>query len=301
VNQSLTSQKQNSPPSDLPENTAITAALAGSETEIVIKSSAAWFDLDFLNLWAYRELLYFLALRDIKLRYKQTFLGIAWVLLQPVATTLIFTIIFTRIGQTEAAGVAYALFAFSGFALWTFIGSAVTSASNSLINNTSLVTKTFFPRLLVPIAAITAHLLDLLLGLLALTAAMLYFPVALSWRILLAPLFVLQILILTVGVGILLAALNVRFRDIKQLLPFALQLWLFLTPVFYSLELLPEKLVWIWKLNPLTGALEAFRASLFGRDFDAAGIAVSAALTIFVFALALFVFRQMEDSFADVI
>ena len=266
-----------------------------------IEPSRSFLALDWRSLWAYRELFYFLALRDIKVRYKQTFLGIAWVLLQPVATTLVFSILFIRFGQTEAFGVAYPLFAFSGFVLWTFANAAITNASNSLINHTGLITKVYFPRLIVPLAAVAANLLDLAIGFVSLAAAMIFYQTAPTWKMLLVPFFVLQLLILISGIGILLAALNVRFRDVKQLLPFALQLWLFVSPIFYSLRLLPENLAWIWKINPLTGILENFRAALFGQTFDAAGIVVSVGVTVTVFIFSLYIFRLMEDDFADVI
>lgn len=274
---------------------------AAAEELIFIEPARSFLALDWRSLWAYRELFYFLALRDIKIRYKQTFLGIAWVLLQPVATTLVFSVLFIRFGQTEAFGVAYPLFAFSGFVLWTFANAAITNASNSLINNTPLITKVYFPRLIVPLAAVAANLLDLAIGIVSLTAALIFYQTVPTWKMMLAPLFVLLLLILISGIGVLLAALNVRFRDVKQLLPFALQLWLFVSPVFYSLRLLPENLAWIWKINPITGILENFRAALFGQEFDLTGIFISIVVTAAVFIFSLYVFRSMEDDFADVI
>jgi lipopolysaccharide transport system permease protein len=272
----------------------------GAET-IIIKASNKWRTLDLKSLWAYRELFYFLALRDVKVRYKQTFLGVAWVLLQPLATTAVFTVLFSRFGQTENLGVAYPLFAFSGFVLWSFVNSAVTTASNSLINHTGLITKVYFPRLAVPMAAVAANLLDLAIGLLSLTAAMLVFGASLTWKIIFAPFFLLLIIILSIAAGVLFSALNVQFRDVKQLLPFFFQLWFFVTPVFYSTRLLPENFAWIWQLNPMTGALEGFRAAIFGQEFNFAAILFSVAITLGVFVLSLYVFRRMEDNFADII
>lgn len=274
---------------------------AAAEEFVFIEPARSFLALDWRGFWAYRELFYFLALRDIKIRYKQTFLGVAWVLLQPAATTLIFSILFVRFGQTTAFGVPYPLFAFSGFVLWSFANAAATNASNSLINHTQLITKVYFPRLVVPTAAVAANLLDLLIGLASLTAAMIFYRVAPTWKLLTAPLFVLLLVVLISAVGILLAALNVRFRDVKQLLPFALQLWLFASPVFYTLELLPENLKTLWKLNPLAGILENFRAALFGQAFDLPGIAAAVVVTAAIAALSLYVFRSMEDDFADVI
>lgn len=272
----------------------------GGET-VVIDSSKGLLSLDLANLWFFRELLYFLALRDIKLRYKQTFLGVAWVLLQPIATTLIFTLIFRRLGQSDVNGVPYLLFAFSGFIIWTFVNTAIMSASNSLINNTSLITKTYFPRLLVPIAALSAHLPDLILGIIGFSVALFAFDYSLSWKILLFPLFLLQTLVLTFGAGVLLAALNVKFRDVKQLLPFALQLWLFISPIFYSVKILPSGLEWLWRINPLTGILDGLRSVIFGHPFDFASIFISVVMTTIVTLAGIYIFKKMEDDFADII
>lgn len=282
-------------PESIKENTV------SDSHRIVIKPTKSWFDIDWQSFWAYRELLYFLALRDVKVRYKQTFVGVAWVLLQPIATTLIFSVIFLRFGQNEINGIHYSLYAFSGFVLWTFINAAITNASNSLTNNTGLITKVYFPRLIVPTAAVAAGLLDLLIAVGSLALAMIFYGVKPSWTIIFAPLFILQMLILVFGGGILLAALNVRYRDVKQILPFALQLWLFVSPVFYSAQILPEKLVWIWRFNPLNGILQGFRSALFAQEFDFTSIVISIALTILVLLLGLYVFHRMEDDFADVI
>ncbi len=286
---------------DLIEKTASTATNQEPTATIFIVPEGAWLSLDWRELWHYRELLYFLSLRDLKVRYKQSLLGVAWVLLQPIATTLIFVVLFSRLGQQETSGVPYTLFAFSGFVIWTFVNMAVTSASNSLINHTALITKTYFPRLIVPAAAVTAHLADLLIGLLSLFVAMLIFGFMPSWKIVFLPFFIVLILLQTSALGIALAALNVQFRDVKQLLPFILQLWFFLTPIFYSLKFLPENLAWLWKLNPLTGALSGFRTSLFGGDFDFSAIILSVLLSFLVLFFSLFIFRRMENGFADVI
>ena len=286
----------NQNPQTLPQ-----AVAEADASTIVIKPSGSALDFEWREYWKYRELFYFLALRDIKVRYKQTALGVAWVLLQPIATTLIFAVLFTRFAPTNAFPVPFPLFAFSGFVLWTFINAGVSYSANSLINHSGLITKIYFPRMIVPAAAVAACFLDLLIGLVSLTVAMIFYGIVPTWKIVFAPFFLLLILMLTIGVGILLSALNVKYRDIKQLLPFAIQLWLFVSPVFYSLKLLPENLVWLWKINPLTGILENFRASLFGLEFDTIGIAFSVIVTTAVFLAALYVFRRMEDDFADVI
>jgi lipopolysaccharide transport system permease protein len=273
------------------------------EKEIVrIKPPRALISFNLGDIWTYRELLYFLAWRDVKVRYKQTALGIIWVLLQPVATTLVFTILFSRlINGAITDGVSYPLFAFCGFVLWTFTSNAVINASNSLVIHSNLITKVYFPRLIMPFGAIGATLLDLSISLAILLPTVFLFGAPFSWRTLLAPIFLLLLLVLTLGVGTLLAALNVRFRDVRQLLPFALQLWMFVSPVFYSLDVLPEKWRWLWRLNPLAGVLNGFRASLLGTEFDFPAIAISVAVSGLILLAGIYVFRQMENNFADLI
>lgn len=256
---------------------------------------------DLRGIWNYRELLYFLALRDIKIRYKQTLLGIAWVLLQPVITTIIFSTIFLRLGTNHNFEVPYPLFAFSGFAIWTFINSAIVNCSNSLVNHSSLVTKVYFPRLIIPLSAVIATLLDLAFGLASVVVVMFIYKVFPTWQSLLSLLLIIPILFLSLGVGIIAAALNVKYRDVKYILPFAIQLLFFISPVFYTLSMLPEQSVWLWKLNPITGILENFRALLFGLSLDWYSLVISAVVSFAVFISGVFVFHRMEDDFADVI
>ncbi len=253
------------------------------------------------ELWSYRELLYFLTWRDVKVRYKQTAIGVLWAVLQPVLTTAIFTIIFSRFARFESLQIPYPLFALSGLLVWLYVNNSVTLASGSLVSNTNLVTKIYFPRLIVPTAATFSGLIDLALGLLILTGLMIYYGVNLSWQIALAPLFVALAITLTISFGTLFAALNVRFRDVKFALPFFLQIWMFLSPIFYPSESLPEKWRGVFALNPLTGILQGFRASLFGESFDWTAIGAAVILTFIAAIGAFFVFKRMEDDFADLI
>lgn len=268
---------------------------------VVIEPKHFISSLDLKSIWEYRELLYFLALRDVKIRYKQTLLGIAWVLLQPIVTTIIFTTIFLRLGTAESLPVPYPLFAFSGFILWTFINSAISNCSNSLVNHSNLITKVYFPRLVIPFSAALATLLDLVFGLCSLVVVMLIYRVVTSWEMLLVPLLIIPALILSLGIGIFTAALNVKYRDVKYILPFLIQIFFFISPVFYSLSMLPKESVALWQLNPLTGILENFRALLFGLPFDWFSFAVSCAVSLLIFFLAVYTFHRMEDDFADVI
>lgn len=268
---------------------------------IKIKPRGAWASLPLRDLWAYRELLYFLVWRDIKVRYKQTALGAAWAILQPVLTMAIFSVLFGKLAGIQSDNIPYPLFAFCGLLPWTFINTAINSSSNSLVNNTNLITKIYFPRLLIPIAAVGAGLVDLLLSSIVLVCIMFYFGVELHLEMLFAPLFLLLTLFLALGVGTLLSSLNVRFRDVKQLLPFGLQIWMFTSPVFYPSSLFPEKWRWVLAFNPLTGILEGLRASLFAKPFSVFAIALSIALTILLLFVGLLVFQKMEDHFADYI
>lgn len=258
--------------------------------------------LDLAEIWKYRELLYFLTLRDIKVRYKQTLIGVAWAILQPVLTTAIFTVIFSTFARFDTENIPYPLFALSGLIIWLYVHTSISLASNSFVNNTSLITKVYFPRLIVPLAAALATLFDLLFSLVILVLLMVYYGVApRPSRLIEAPLFIFLALVLAVAFGTLFSALNVRFRDVKFALPFMLQVWMIASPIFYPTNLLSEKWRLIFALNPLTGILEGFRSSLFGTAFDWQLIGVSCASLVVLTLFSLFVFKKMEDKFADLI
>lgn len=266
-----------------------------------IKPAGHWLRLDLGELWAYRELIYFLTWRDIKIRYRQTLIGVLWVVLQPVLTTAIFTVVFSNIAHFNSPIVSYPLFVFSGLLIWLFINNSVVFASNSLVGSSELVTKVYFPRLVLPFASMIAGLVDISIGFVILLALVIIFGVPLSVTILIAPLFILIAAFLTLGIGTLCSALNVRFRDVKFALPFALQIWMFASPIFYPLEILSERARWAISFNPLTGILSGFRSALFGLDFDWVAIGISAGITLGVVLFALFIFKRMEDDFADLI
>lgn len=272
------------------------------ELEITkIKPSGAWITLDLSDLWAYRELLYFLTVRDVKIRYKQTALGVLWAVLQPVLTTAIFTVLFSRFAQFETKQVPYPLFALSGLMIWLFVHTSITMASNSFVGNVNLVTKVYFPRLIVPISAVLAGLFDLVFSFAILIILMVFYGAAPSAKIAFMPLFLILAIIQTLAIGTLTSALNVRFRDVKFALPFILQVWMIASPIFYPMNILPEKWRLLFAINPLTGILEGFRSSLFGTPFDWEVIGISAVSTLFITVFSLFVFKRMEDDFADLI
>ena len=277
-----------------------TAALAGLP-HALLRPEAAGVQLNLGDLWAYRELLYFLTWRDIKVRYKQTLMGVAWVVLQPLLTMLIFALVFTRFVRLDEGAIPYPLFAYAGLLLWTFFSVSVTSGTHSLISNTSLVTKVYFPRAFIPAAAVGAGLVDLSVGSVPLLALALYYRVNVTWGLLLLPVFLLLGAMLALAGGLLAAALTVRYRDLRHALPFLLQLWMFASPVLYPVRLVPERWRWAFAANPMTGVLEGFRASLAGTPFDWPLAAVPAVAAPLLVCFAYYVFRRLEDTFADVI
>ena len=270
---------------------------------VVIEPSNSWVALNLRDLWAYRELLYFLTWRDIKVRYKQTLLGVAWAIMQPLFTMLVFTLFFGRLAgmDTRSEGMPYPLFAFAGLLPWTFFANAITNSGNSLVGSANLITKVYFPRMIIPGAAVAAGLVDLAIGFVLLFALMIYYQVTLTWTLLMLPVTVLLTTLLAVGVGMWLSALNVKYRDIRFALPFVIQLWLFVSPVIFPSSILPEKWRWVMALNPLTGIIEGYRSSIFGRPINWTTLGFSAVITLVVLIYASYYFRRMEKSFADIV
>lgn len=267
----------------------------------LIKSEAAGVQLNLGELWAFRELLYFLTVRDIKVRYKQTLLGIAWVLIQPLLTMLIFTLVFNRFVRVDTGGIPYPLFALSGLVMWLFFANAVTNSTNSLVLNSQLVTRVYLPRMYIPAATIGTGLVDLAVSMLLLFALALYYGVTWTWSILMLPVFVLIMALLGMGVGFLFAALTVKYRDLRHALPFLIQIWMFASPVIYPISVVPQTWRWLFLINPIAAILEGFRAALTGGALDGRHLAISAAITLAVLILSVYVFRRAEDSFADMI
>jgi lipopolysaccharide transport system permease protein len=262
-----------------------------------IQPSTLWSKLKPRELWAYRELLYFLVWRDVKVRYKQTILGAAWALLQPLLLMLIFTFFFSRLGGIRT-NVPYPLFAYAGLVPWLFFAHAVNNSGNSLIVSSNLITKVYFPRLLIPMAAVIACLVDLAIALVLLIVLIIYYHAGLHLELSILPLAVGLLTVVTLSVGTLLSALNVKYRDVRYVLPFLIQVWMFASPVIYPV---PARWRWLLALNPLTGIIESFRAAFFGIPIDWLTIGVSAAITFLLLFIGLVTFSRMESSFADVI
>lgn len=268
---------------------------------VIIEPSSSWVALNLRDVWAYRELLYFLTLRDVKVRYKQTVLGAAWAIIQPLFQMLIFTLLFGRLAGIPSDGIPYPLFAYAGLLPWTFFSNAVTRSGNSMVASAHLVTKVYFPRLIIPSAAVAAGLVDFAVAVLILIAMMFYYSVALTWSIIMLPVLVVLTALFALGVGMWMAAINVKFRDVGFALPFLVQLWMFASPVIYPSSLVPEKWRWLLELNPLTGIIEGYRAALFGQAFNPSALAISAGATFVLLIYSAYAFRRMERDFADLV
>ena len=268
---------------------------------VVIEPKRSWVALNVKETWAYRELLYFLIWRDVKVRYKQTALGAAWAIIQPLFTMLIFTIFFGRLAGVPSDNVPYPLFAYAGLLPWTFFANAVTNGGNSLITSANLITKIYFPRMLIPAAAVGAGLVDFAIAFLILVPLMVFYRVGITSNLLLLAPLVLMTTLLALSVGSWLAALNVKYRDVRFTLPFLIQLWMFVSPVIYPASFLPPRWRWVLWLNPMTGIIEGYRSSLFGSPINWLALASSAAIILLSLIYSLYAFRRMEKGFADII
>jgi lipopolysaccharide transport system permease protein len=254
------------------------------------------------ELWRYRELLYFLAARDIKVRYKQASLGAAWAVIQPVATMLVFTVFFGRISRIPSDGLPYPLFSFCGLIAWLYFSSTVSQASNSLLANSHMITKVYFPRVYLPAASALGCLLDFAIAGGVLVVMMIYYGVRPGPLIFITPILIVTLIFLALGVSLILAAVNVRFRDVRHAVPFGLQLWMFATPIIYPLSYLPKEAQKLSMLNPLTGIVENLRAAVLGGSgFNWRALGASLAISMGVFWIGSIFFRREEKRFADVV
>jgi lipopolysaccharide transport system permease protein len=274
--------------------------MIGDLPEIVICPSKGWRWLDLRELWAYRELIYFLTWRDIKVRYKQTAIGVAWAVLQPLAMMSVFTLFFGQLAQIPSEGVAYPLFVLSGLVPWQLFARALSESSSSLVTDQRLITKVYFPRLIVPLSTVLAAIVDLLIALGLLLIMMPIFGVWPDARILALPVFLLLLVVTALGVGFWLSALNVEYRDVRYVVPFLTQFWLFVTPVIYPTSQVPEGWQFVYALNPMVAAVEGFRWSLLGiGEGPSAVMAISAAVALLLFLTGIVWFRRLERTFVD--
>ena len=262
----------------------------------------SWASIGLRELWDYRELLYFLTWRDIKVRYKQTALGAAWAVIQPFFMMVVFSLFFGKLAGVPSDGIPYPVFAFCGLLPWQLFAHALTESSNSLVGNQNLITKVYFPRLVVPIAAVLGGVVDFAIAFVILLVMMLYFGIVPGWAIVTLPLFIVLAITTALAVGLWLSALNVKYRDVRYTMNFLVQFWLFATPVAYPSSLIPEQWRWAYGLNPMAGVVEGFRWALLGKtDPPGALLAVSIAVVVLLLIGGLYYFRKMEQEFADVV
>lgn len=289
------------PPNSREDNPSKSLSSLPQEPLVVIEPNKAWSAVDFSDLWAFRELLYFLTWRDVKVRYKQTELGVAWAIMQPFFTMLVFTLFFGRLAKVPSDNVPYPVFAYAGLLAWTFFANAITNSGNSLVGSANLITKVYFPRMLIPGAAVAAGFVDFALALIILVGLMIYYHVMVTWTLVMFPVVVLLTMLFALGTGMWLSALNVKYRDVRFALPFLIQLWMFVSPVIYPASFFPEKYRWLLWLNPMTGIIEGYRSALFGLPFKWSALAVSAVMTLVMLVYSAYAFRRMEKSFADIV
>jgi lipopolysaccharide transport system permease protein len=268
---------------------------------VVIQPSKSWVPLNLSDLWRYRDLLYILSERDVKIRYKQTILGALWAIIQPLFTMLIFTLFFGNLAGIASDGIPYPIFAYAGLLPWTFFSNAVTSSGNSLVGNSNLITKVYFPRIIIPTASVVSGLIDFAIAFVLLVFLMFYYQIGLSINILILPFLVILTSLLAIGIGMWFSALNVKYRDIRYALPFLIQLGMFATPIIYPTSLVPEKYRWLMALNPLSGQIEAYRSAFFGKPFDWLSLGISALITFAILIYSAYNFKRMEKHFADLV
>ncbi len=280
----------------------LTSVAPSELAHIHIEPSRGWVSLKLYELWEYRELLYFFVWRDIKVRYKQTVLGGAWAIIQPLFTMMVFSLFFGKLARMPSDGVPYPIFSYAALVPWTLFANGLSQSSNSLVGSANLITKVYFPRLTVPVATVVSGVVDFLLAFVVLLGMMLFYRIIPTVNMIWLPLFLLLALVTALGVGLWLSALNVEYRDVRYMVPFITQAWMFATPVVYPSSLLNEPWHTLYGLNPMVGVVEGFRWALWGAstvpDLIVA-ISTSAALTIMVSGA--FYFRRMERTFADVV
>jgi lipopolysaccharide transport system permease protein len=272
------------------------------EPTVVITPRRGLLDLDLEAVWQYRDLLYFLVWRDVKIRYKQTAIGVAWVILQPLLTMILFSLVFGKLGKIPSDGLPYPVFIYSALLPWNLFSSSLSRGGDSVVQNASLVSKIYFPRLILPSSAILSPLLDFAISFVLLIAMILWFGTTPGWVVLALPLFVLLTVLTALAVGLWLSALNVRYRDVGHAIPFLIQLWMFASPVAYPASMIPAQWRLLYGLNPMAGVIEGFRWALLGTRTPHFGVmAISAVMVVVLLVPGLVYFRYTERTFADVV
>ena len=280
----------------------MTSANISTAPVILIQPSKGLFHLDLRSVWHYRELLYFLVWREVKVRYKQTAIGAAWAIFQPLMTMVIFTVVFGNFAKIPSDGLPYPIFAYTALLPWTYFSQALSRSGASLVGNANLITKVYFPRLIIPLAGVAAPAVDFLFSFLILLGLMLWYGVTPTWGVLALPLFVTLALLTALAVSLWLSPLNVKYRDVGHTLPFLVQFWMYASPVAYPVSLVPEKWRLLYSLNPMAGVIEGFRWALLGKESpDFAVIAVSTCVVLVLLFGGIVYFKKMERTFADIV
>jgi len=275
---------------------------AGNASVVIVQPSKGLLDLELNAIWHYRELLYFLIWRDIKVRYKQTVIGAGWAICQPLMTMMIFTIVFGNFAKIPSDGLPYPIFVYTALLPWNYFAQAISRSGVSLVGNANLISKVYFPRLLVPLSAATAPLMDFVVAFIALLAMMAWFDIVPTWHALTIPLFLFVALVAALAVGLWLSALNVKYRDVGYSIPFLIQLWMYASPVAYPVSLVPAKWRLLYGLNPMAGVIEGFRWALLRQESPDIGIMlISAAMIMTLLLSGIVYFGQTEQTFADVV
>jgi lipopolysaccharide transport system permease protein len=273
----------------------------GPVPHLHISPPKKWIPLDLVELWNYRELLYSFTWRDVKIRYKQTALGFLWAIIQPLCMMLIFTVFFGRLAKIPSDGIPYPLFVLAALLPWTLFAEGLTRSTNSMIVNANIMTKVYFPRLIMPLSGILSPLVDFVFSFLILVVMMAWYGFIPTLNIIFLPLFILLALATSLGIGLWLSALNVQYRDFQYTIPFLIQLWLFASPVVYPASLVPEPVRFLYGLNPMAGVIEGFRWALLGTEMPGAMILVSVGMVVVLLVSGAFYFRKMEQYYADVV
>lgn len=266
----------------------------------IIEPTSGWQLIDFKELWRYKDLLYFLTLRGIKARYAQSIMGVSWAIIQPLFTTIVFTIVFGSLAKVDSDGMPYILFSYLALWPWNYFAGTLTESANSLVQNAGMITKVYFPRMVLPLASILSKMLDFLIAFVVVVGLLIYFKVTPGWSLLFLPLLVIQLLMTSLGIGMFLSALAVKYRDVKHALSFLVQLLLYAAPVVYSTTAVPEVYQRFYILNPMVGVIEGFRAAFLDRDMPWEWIWPGSIVSIVFFIFGMFYFRRMERIFADV-
>jgi lipopolysaccharide transport system permease protein len=283
-------------------NVQVNSVVNRPRHKLIIEKQDRLFDVDWSALWEYRELGYILIWRDITVRYKQTAIGVAWVILQPLITMMIFTAIFGIMAKMPSDGIWYPVFSLTALLPWTYFSQAVTRAGESVVVNAKIVSKIYFPRLWLPLAMVVSPLVDFALSMVLLFGLLFYAGIPLTWKVVTLPVFILLAMLTALGLSLFTSAMNAKYRDVGHAIPFVIQIWMYLSPIVYPVSLVPERWRWIYGLNPMAGVIEGFRWALLGRTApDPIVMVESLVVLVLVIIAGLVYFRQMERQFADII